>query len=436
MSLRACFSLLIFVCFFSCRKKIELPPDNRHLDPGLKVSASIKELKEWPLYTPVLEDFIVSGIVVMNDAEGNYFKKIAIQDSTGGIEILLDQNYLYRDFPLGRKVYVRCKGLYLGTNALHPQLGYLPDPAGQLSSIPELFISEHVVKASYPHHVLPDTISLPALLDPEGATERLNTIVVIPDVEFETGPDRVPFAEPAAMQSFTDRLLIDCTGAGVPIRTSARASFRSEILPSGSGYITALYTRNYNRPLLIVRSPNDVQFDQLRCDERHTILLKEDFAAQAEGQPVQLGGWKHWAEAGGRYFIAGMENGRSYARITAFGGPVPPYVKTWLITPEIVIGEKLFPRLLFSTRDGYDNGAKFKVYISSGYQDNTDPNSAVWEPLSTSVSAGSTAGYATEWTNSYTVLKPRTRVHIAFCYEGGAGKTTTFDLSSIKVITE
>ncbi len=81
----------------------------------------------------ITDDVIIGGIVCMDDKSGNYYKKIVIQDETGGIEIEIDQTNLYTDYPVGRKVYVRCKGLFLGNYFDIPQLGATPDERGSLA---------------------------------------------------------------------------------------------------------------------------------------------------------------------------------------------------------------------------------------------------------------------------------------------------------------
>jgi hypothetical protein len=54
-------------------------------------------------------NYIVAGIVAADDRSGNIYKKLYIQNATAGIAIILDKVGLFMDFPIGQKVYVKCK---------------------------------------------------------------------------------------------------------------------------------------------------------------------------------------------------------------------------------------------------------------------------------------------------------------------------------------
>lgn len=71
----------------------------------------------------------------MDDRSGNYYKTLVIQDATGGIEVKFD-GYLYNQFPVGRQVYIKCKGLVLTDYAGLTQLaGSVVEENGQKRSI-------------------------------------------------------------------------------------------------------------------------------------------------------------------------------------------------------------------------------------------------------------------------------------------------------------
>lgn len=256
--------ILCCIVLFSCQKKFDQPEDSRNYDRQLPVNYTIRQLQLLPQATVITDDIIVSGIVVMDDKEGNYYKKIALQDTSGGIEVLIDQNNLYNDFPVGRKIYIKCKGLYIGAYGQNLQLGYTPDGTGSLSEIPYTLINDYVVKANYPNEIRTDTFSLSELANPNDARIHLNTLITIKDVEFAaTG---VTFAEPAGTQSATNRILQDCAGKQMALRTSGYSRFQSAIVPDGNGTITAIYSRYNNTPQLYIRNAADLSFINERCD--------------------------------------------------------------------------------------------------------------------------------------------------------------------------
>src|SRR5690554_2790031 len=118
------FPLIILLGISSCfKKKFEPPKSDSIFDPKLNVTHQIKDIKDFP-QNKITEDIVISGIIIMNDEHGNIFKKLIIQDETAGIEILLDQTNIFTDFPLGRKVYIKLKDLYLGNFNEVIQLGF------------------------------------------------------------------------------------------------------------------------------------------------------------------------------------------------------------------------------------------------------------------------------------------------------------------------
>lgn len=265
-----CSSLLVALAFqmTSCVKKVhDTPPDSSSYDPQLPVTHTIKQMKAFPMNTPIDTQAVISGIVVMDDRSGNYYKKIVIQDSTGGIEILIDQNNLYNDYPIGRKVYVKLKGLYLSEYGQNAQLGYVPDASGSLSNIPFLEADQYIVKANYPNPIVADTLTLAELSNPNAMLDHLNTLVAIKDVEFAEDAVGVPYAQIASLASATNRRINDCNGSSIILRSSGFARFQPLLTPGGKGTLVGIYTRFRNDAQLYIRDVSDVQFtDSIRCN--------------------------------------------------------------------------------------------------------------------------------------------------------------------------
>jgi hypothetical protein len=156
----------------------------------------------------------------------------------------------------------------------------------------------------------------------------------------------------------------------------------------------------------------------------------------SDNAEVVLSGWTNFAEAGNKKYVKGAFHSDIYAKITAYGGTVPDVVKSWLITPAIDVSGKPNVKLTFKTKDGFDNGATLKAYISADYTGAGNPALANWTELVASISSGHTNSYATKWTVANVPLSYSTPVYIAFKYEGGSAKTTTFELGYIKVTTD
>lgn len=264
----------VVVNFSSCLKKdFDTPPDESGVDPGLTITHTIAQLKSLP-QTQIDSDVVISGIVCMDDRSGNYYKKIVIQDATGGIEVLIDQTNLYTDYPVGRKIYIKCKGLTLGTYHGLSQLGGAPDARGSLTSIGGTTINEYIVKANFPNVIKVDTLTYSELKTPGQNAARLNTIVAIRDVQFADADAGVPYAPATAT---FNRALATCSASGgIVVRSSNYANFQPILTPTGKGVIVGLYTRYDDAAQMIIRDTTDVRMYEPRCGNGSSSLISID----------------------------------------------------------------------------------------------------------------------------------------------------------------
>lgn len=295
----AILSLLFLSCslfFASCKKDYDAPPDNSGYDPQIPVTMTIAELQQLPQGLMIDSDDVISGIVVMDDRSGNYYKKIVIQDSTGGIEIEVDQNNLYNDFPIGRKIYVKVKGLFLGNYGQNLQLGYTPDAGGAVSTIPFVLVNEFIVKANFPNPYQVDTLTISQLSAPNSALQYLNKVIAIKDVQFAAGYTGVPYAQPASLASATNLTVEDCNGATIALRNSGYAKFQPALTPIGNGVMVGLYTRYNNTPQIFIRDTTDLHFNGTRCDgttpEPTVVVSIDSIKSLFTGSDYTLGQYK------------------------------------------------------------------------------------------------------------------------------------------------
>lgn len=279
---RVCSGLLCFVYMLvlnACmRKGIDAPPDISHFDPGLTVTHSIAALKalNGP-YTSVssydttliTEDVVIAGVVVADDRSGNFYKQIVLQDATGGISINIDGYSLYNKYPVGRKLYVKCKGMYLGYDGGLPVLGSRISEQKAVLGLVSAEIDAHIIRAAIGQEVKDTVITLaeaksaPAVL--------LNRLVTITDVEFlDTGKT---YTEPSQT---TNRYLVNCAANNPPanqqlvMRTSNYANFHAQPMAKGHGAITGILTvyqasATSKTAQLVIRQEPDVQFAEPRC---------------------------------------------------------------------------------------------------------------------------------------------------------------------------
>ncbi|MDR0794237.1 MAG: DUF5689 domain-containing protein, partial [Chitinophagaceae bacterium] len=163
MSVRFCYikvSLLFFFTavffIFSCNKKFtDMKQEEINTVP---VNYTISELKS--LHTKdniefLQDDKTIAGTVIANDKSGNFYQSVIIQDETGGIVVRMNDFNLYATFPVGRKIYIKLKGLYLGDYGGVIQIGGGIDNTDSLSSIAPNLVDTYIVKGSFNNEVIP-----------------------------------------------------------------------------------------------------------------------------------------------------------------------------------------------------------------------------------------------------------------------------------------
>ncbi|MBK6330870.1 MAG: hypothetical protein IPF62_10255 [Bacteroidetes bacterium] len=201
-----------------------------------------------------------------DDRSGNFYKQIVIQDTSSGIVVLIGRASLYNDFPIGRKIYIKCKGLYLGAYGKFIQLGNTPDITNSLSDIPSTKIANYIVKGSFmPDSIKPKLVSINQLTSVDANAKLLGTLIQIDEAEFEGSIIGQPYAQDPNVASGTDRKIEDCALTQIVVRNSGYASFKNALLPAGKGSIKAIYSRYNSTGQLIIRDTNDVKMYGTRC---------------------------------------------------------------------------------------------------------------------------------------------------------------------------
>ncbi len=249
----------------SCQRKFDEPP--AFIAPNISANNSIKALKA--MHTmggleQINTDMIISGIVVGDDKSSNLYKQICIQDSTGGITVNLGGSNLYVDYPVGRKIFIKCKGLYISDYNRLIQIGMIDNSSPSspsLTAIPTTLFDTFLVKGSLGNTIIPRPISINQLSD-----SLQSMLIQIKDsVQFAATDTALTYADVSASKSSVNRTIIDCSGNKTVVYTSGYANFAGVKTPKGKGLITALYFVYKTTPELILRDTSDAKFIAQRC---------------------------------------------------------------------------------------------------------------------------------------------------------------------------
>ena len=260
----------------SCVKQsYDNPPDLSSYDPHLTVNLKIRDLVKpyWGITTNpyrTLGDSTISGIVTADDHSGNFYKQIVIQDTTAGINVSVANTYLYNAYPIGRKVYIKLRGLILINYKGTPELVYTVGAgASSVAGIPPTLEDSFIVKASFPNTVTPVELRL---TDMTGFPyPYLNMLVKLDDMQFDTTSLNLAYAQPSGVAISTTRTLDGCVGGGtgstgsISLYNSGYASFYNATVPSGYGSITGILTLYGSTTQFQIRDTTDVQMTEPRC---------------------------------------------------------------------------------------------------------------------------------------------------------------------------
>lgn len=207
------------------------------------------------------EEAVLEVVVIANDKSGNFYRQLIIQDASAGIELKVHQTNLHEQYPVGQKLYIMTEGLILNSFGGIVQLGgniFESTTGPRLGGIEPANISQHLIRLPGGEIPSPTEVNLGENLD-----AYIYTMVTLHDVQFSTSELGNTFANP---NQTTNRLMVDCHGNSIIVRTSSFADFAGNELPAGNGTITAVLSKFANEYQLLIHSYEDLDMTGERCD--------------------------------------------------------------------------------------------------------------------------------------------------------------------------
>lgn len=147
---RVFFLAMLLVCNACVKQSFQVPDGIQDTDPGIPEYRTIAAFRAdmGSSGGKITRDILISGVVIADDRQGNLYKQVIIDDGTAAIPVLLDAYNLYNDFPVGRRLSIRCRNLYARFYYKLPQLGFEPDDKGNLIAIPYHLWDRYLLKGS------------------------------------------------------------------------------------------------------------------------------------------------------------------------------------------------------------------------------------------------------------------------------------------------
>ena len=264
--------LLIFSCVKDPDFKSPETPCNNQLMANVTFD-EVKNLFQGEVIQ-IQQDLVIEGYVISSDQAGNIFSTLHIQDdpinATAGFQIDIDLRDSYLFYELGRKVYIKLKGLYLGKSKGVYKLGGVFTSFGNLSigRLPATAVWDHLFLSCDPiSNLVPKIISISELSE-----DLISTLIQLESLEVIAEEQNLTFALP---EEETIRNLTDCNGGMIELLNSGYSDFQDTILPSGNGSVTAVLYRENNDYQLIIRKLNDMDMQNERCADSEVLLTSD-----------------------------------------------------------------------------------------------------------------------------------------------------------------
>jgi hypothetical protein len=405
-------------------------------------------------------DYIV-GYVVSDDRTGNFYKELYIQDAPVdpevSVKLAIDMRSLYTKYNIGRKIYIYLDGLALDESHGEMVLGELIN--GSIS-MRENKAKEAIFRGCDTEAVMPLVLDSPMDVNNDylGMYIQFNNMQFdLSLIDLNTPEDSENFVDP--LDSFdTHRIITSCDdSATIRLETSTFANFKNKDLPSGSGSVKGILSRDYGDDFYVLRvnSPEDFTFTGERCDpdildcgtasaEGANTLFEDDFSTYATYNPITGNGWTN-------YMQEGTEQWEAYSDSYSLGvsARLNPYnngsasIISWLITPMINMDAQTGEVLTFKTSNSFSDTSTLEVLISNDW-DGTEANitSATWA-IVVAAEIVSDDTYYQSWVDSGFVdlSCAEGNSYIAFRFKGdGGGSSSTFngtyELDDVKITSD
>lgn len=379
-------------------------------------NANIQDLKD--LYSDntiqVTEDMNITATITANDATGNFFKLLYLEDETGGIQLRLDKTdmFLNPKYQVGNVVTIAAKDLYVGTYNGEFQLG---DENGSAFRIPEENIYKHVFYNQETAELTPNTIGIQGI-----SANLVGSLVSFENVEFAENE----LGEAFAPSGTTNRTFQDCDGNTLIIRTSGYANFADEELPSGNGKLTGILSVYGETYQVWIRDLNDIDFNSTRCDGTTPpqIIFNDTMDSLSNFTTINVTGAQTWEAAS-----YGDEN---FAKISGYSNGSSNENEDWLISNAIAIPSSVATASLsFDTAKNY-SGNDLEVFYSNSFTG--DVSTTSWTQLNPALSTG---GF--EFVNSGSIDVSDfigENLYLAFKYTSTDSASATWEVDNVKVV--
>jgi hypothetical protein len=418
--------------------------ENQRLNDLLNSNAttiSIADLKNQFTFgqaTKIQSDIYVKGYVTSSDATGNFYKEFFIQDNpsnpTAGMKVVLNQVDSYNQFNVGREVYIKLQGLYIGETRSGDDVitigGQINEDGDEVDELTANQIPNHIFRSEVTETLVPMTLKLSDVND-----AHIGMYIMFENAQFSNSLAGESFVDPN--DDFdTSRLIESCDGFDYtyfPMETSAFANFKNVILDTNAGgTIAGVINKTFNgsNTVLVLNSIEDVNLTNSKCEpldiNDFTTIFEEDFQEAIDDTNLDIADWTNFAEEGGELWTEQVFGGNGYTEFSGFRTFDAVNIG-WLVSPGIDMDAQDNELLNFKTAqhhlDSVDN--TLEVFVSTDY-DGTNVLAATWMPIEANLANINDSWYSFKDSGLIDISGYSGTLHVAFKFVG-SGTDTTLD---------
>ncbi|MGL4347417.1 MAG: DUF5689 domain-containing protein [Chitinophagaceae bacterium] len=259
-------SIFFLIIQFSCIKKNFIPnikniEDEQYLK---QVNTTIAELRgcmptDGSIYKiPNDANWVIQGVVVSSDRNGNFYKCIHIQDTTAGIQVLIDGLGLYTTYPVGMRIFIKLAGLGLLSYNNQIELGMVDNSSQTIINMPLRLSDNYIVKGSLNNSV--DTLQISDITNLSSIHQ--SQLIKLSNVMIDTiAAGKQTMGDVLTQSSSYSISIEDSRKNTISLVTSPFASFANQFAPKGAGSLIAVVSQYRETIQLVISGMEDINFN-------------------------------------------------------------------------------------------------------------------------------------------------------------------------------
>ena len=258
------------IAFSSCMNKFEMPdlttPPYGNNNIG-EANTTIEKLKTKFASTissngsnMITGNIVIEGVVVANDATGNVYKQIVINDTTGAIVIGVDDVGLYATMTIGQRIRILCDSLYIGGYGKMGQIGGLY--GGSIGRMNKVIFQKHARIIGTPDATQEEMV--PTVVDESFFTNtnknKLAKFIRLENVEITEADGKATWApEELKNSSNVVERHVQMGKTNIVMRISTYADFANSTIPAGKLNMNGVLTRFNDYWQFMLSSTEDIE---------------------------------------------------------------------------------------------------------------------------------------------------------------------------------